>query len=122
MARITWQASARNHPMPCHPRLRSDSTGQVLSLAGRIRPGRGTCSPHCCPTRADPGRARASVHPDEYIDMSPLSRSDRGPLREMAVTTTAPPRLAPPGRRAETSAALAYMAQQFGFLDATADL
>ena len=59
---------------------------------------------------------------DEYIDMSPLGRSDRGPLREMAVTITAPPRLAPPGRRAETSAALVYMAQQFGFLDATADL
>ena len=58
---------------------------------------------------------------DEYIDMSPLGRSDRGQLREMAVTITAPPRPGTPGRRAQTSAALVYMAQQFGFLDATTD-
>ena len=58
---------------------------------------------------------------DEYIDMSPLGRSDRGQLREMAVTITAPPRPGPSGRRAQTSAALVYMAQQFGFLDATTD-
>lgn len=58
---------------------------------------------------------------DEYIDMGPLGRSDRGQLREMAVTITAPPRPGPPGRRAQTSAALVYMAQQFGFLDATTD-
>jgi hypothetical protein len=53
--------------------------------------------------------------------MTPLGRSDRGPLREMAVTITAPPGSGPPGRLAQTSAALAYMAQQFGFLDATMD-
>ena len=47
---------------------------------------------------------------DEYIDMSPLGRSDRGQLREMAITITAPPRPGPPGRRAQTSAALVYMA------------
>jgi hypothetical protein len=58
---------------------------------------------------------------DDYIDMSPLGRSDRGQLREMAITITAPPRPGPPGRRAHTGAALAYMAQQFGFLDATTD-
>jgi hypothetical protein len=58
---------------------------------------------------------------DEYIDMSPLGRSDRGQLREMAVTIIAPPRPGTPGRRAQTSAALVYMAQQFGFLNATTD-
>jgi hypothetical protein len=58
---------------------------------------------------------------DDYIDMIPLGRSDCGPLREMAVTITAPPHPGPPGRRAQTSAALAYMAQQFGLLDATRD-
>jgi hypothetical protein len=39
----------------------------------------------------------------------------------MAVTITAPPVLAPPDRRARAAEALAYMAQQFGFLAATAD-
>jgi hypothetical protein len=55
----------------------------------------------------------------DYIDLSPLGVSDRGQLREMAVTITAPPILGLPDRRAYTAEALAYMAQQFGFLDAT---
>jgi hypothetical protein len=38
----------------------------------------------------------------------------------MAVTITAPPVLSPPDRQAHAADALAYMAQQFGFLDATA--
>jgi hypothetical protein len=58
---------------------------------------------------------------DEYIDMSPLGRSDRGTLREMAVTITAPPRPGPPGRRSLTRTALVYMTQQSGFLDASTD-
>lgn len=56
---------------------------------------------------------------DEYIDFSPLGRTDRDQIREMAVTITAPPKLDPSGRRSETRKALTYMAQQFGFLDAT---
>jgi hypothetical protein len=39
----------------------------------------------------------------------------------MAVTIIAPPHLDPFVRRAQTREALVYMAQQFGFLDATAD-
>jgi hypothetical protein len=39
---------------------------------------------------------------DEYIDMSPLGRSDRGQLAEMAVTITAPPHLDPFVRRDRT--------------------
>jgi hypothetical protein len=58
---------------------------------------------------------------DEYIDMSPLGRSDRGLVPEMAVTITAPPHLEPSARRAQTCEALAYMAQIFGFVDATPD-
>jgi hypothetical protein len=58
---------------------------------------------------------------DEYIDMTPLGRSDRGQLPEMAVTITAPPRLDLSDRRSRTREALVYMAQQFGFLDATKD-
>jgi len=58
---------------------------------------------------------------DDYIDMRPLGQSDRGQLSEMAVTITAPPHLDPSVRRAQTREALVYMAQQFGFLDATPD-
>jgi hypothetical protein len=58
---------------------------------------------------------------DQYIDLSPLGQSDRGQLREMSVTITAPPVLERAARQGRTREALAYMAQQFGFLDATAD-
>ena len=58
---------------------------------------------------------------DQYIDLSPLGQSDRGQLREMSVTITAPPVLERTARQVRTREALAYMAQQFGFLDATAD-
>lgn len=57
----------------------------------------------------------------DYIDLSPLGVSDRGQVPVMAVTITAPPVLSESDRRAHTAEALAYMAQQFGFLDATAD-
>ncbi len=58
---------------------------------------------------------------DEYIYMSPLGRSDRGQVPEMAVTITASPHLDPSVRRVQAHEALVYMAQQFGFLDATPD-
>jgi hypothetical protein len=57
---------------------------------------------------------------DEYIDMVPLGRSDRGQVPEMAVTIIAPPRLDPSDRRTRTREALVYMAQQFGFIEASA--
>jgi hypothetical protein len=55
------------------------------------------------------------------IDLSPLGRSDRGKVPEMAVTITAPPQLDPSDRRARTREALVYMAQQFGFVEASED-
>ena len=58
---------------------------------------------------------------DDYIRLDSLGQTDRGPLREMAVTIIAPPLLAPQARRIRTREALAYMAQNFGFLDATED-
>jgi hypothetical protein len=57
---------------------------------------------------------------DDYIDLDPLGQSDRGQLREMTVCVTAPPVLDRAVRESYTREALAYMAQQFGFLDATA--
>ena len=57
----------------------------------------------------------------DYIDLSPLGVSDRGQIPVMAVTITAPPVLSTTDRRADAAEALAYMGQQFGFLDATAD-
>jgi hypothetical protein len=56
----------------------------------------------------------------DYIDLSPLGASDRGQVPEMAVTITAPPVLDGSDRRTYAAEALAYMAQQCGFLDATA--
>ena len=58
---------------------------------------------------------------DDYIRLDSLGQTDRGQLREMAVTIIAPPLLAPQARRARTRDAIAYMAQNFGFLDATED-
>jgi hypothetical protein len=56
---------------------------------------------------------------DDYIDLTPLGWSDRGQIREMAVTVTAP--LAPDAtqRRDLTRQALTYMAEHHGFLDVT---
>jgi hypothetical protein len=56
---------------------------------------------------------------DEYVDINPLGRSDRAQIPEMAVTITAPPLLSQDERRALTRKALAHMAQQFGFIEAT---
>ncbi len=68
-------------------------------------------------------RYDSTPHPqpmlDDYIDMSSFGRSDRGQLREMAVTITAPQRLDPSDRRNQTLDAMVYMAHQFGFLEAT---
>jgi hypothetical protein len=58
---------------------------------------------------------------DDYINLGPLGHSDRSPLREVAVTLTTPPLLDPHGRRSQCSQALTYMAQHFGYLDATED-
>lgn len=58
---------------------------------------------------------------DQYIDLAPLGLSDRGQMREMSVTVTAPRVLERTARKRYTSEALAYMAQQFGFLDAIPD-
>ena len=58
---------------------------------------------------------------DDYIRLDSLGQTDRGQLREMAVTIIAPPLLAPQARRARARDAIAYMAQNFGFLDATED-
>ncbi len=55
---------------------------------------------------------------DDYIDMNTLGHSDRGQLREMAVTITTPQQLKQPDRRKQTREALVYMAHQFGFLEA----
>ena len=58
---------------------------------------------------------------DDFIDMNAFGSSDRGQLQEMAVTIIAPPRLDSSARQGQTRKALAYIAQQFGFLDATED-
>jgi hypothetical protein len=50
----------------------------------------------------------------DYIDMSPLGQTDRGQIREMAVTITASPKLDPDERRTQIRRALTYMARQFG--------
>lgn len=55
---------------------------------------------------------------DDYIAMDPLGHSDRGQLREIAVTITTPQHLEQSDRRDQTHAALVYMAHQFGFLEA----
>jgi hypothetical protein len=59
---------------------------------------------------------------DDYVDLTPLGQSDRGQLREMSVTVTAPLQLDDAARRRLTSEAILYTARQFGFLDAPADL
>jgi hypothetical protein len=58
---------------------------------------------------------------DDYIRLESLGQTDRGQLREMAVTMITPPLLTPQARRTRTRDAIAYMAQNFGFLDATED-
>jgi len=58
----------------------------------------------------------------DYIDLSPLGHSDRGQIREMAVTITADPQLGLDERRSQARKALTYMARQFGFLDAAEDM
>jgi hypothetical protein len=55
---------------------------------------------------------------DDYIDLHALGRSDRGQLREMAVTIIAPQHLEQPDRQNQTRKALVFMAHQFGFLEA----
>jgi hypothetical protein len=59
---------------------------------------------------------------DDYVDLTALGSTDRGQLREMAVTVTAPLLLDQGVRRSRTNEAILYMARQFGFLDAGADL
>ena len=54
----------------------------------------------------------------DCIDISSLGHSDRGQIREVAVTITADPPLGPDERKSQTRKALTYMARQFGFLDA----
>jgi hypothetical protein len=58
---------------------------------------------------------------DDYIDMDSLGHSDRGQLREMAVTITTPQHLEQSDHRNQTRDALVYMAHQFGFLEADKD-
>lgn len=55
---------------------------------------------------------------DDYIDMDSLGHSDRGQLREIAVTITTPHHLEQSDWRDQTHAALVYMAHQLGFLEA----
>jgi hypothetical protein len=55
---------------------------------------------------------------DDYLDMDSLGHSDRGQLREIAVTITTPQHLEQSDRRDQAHAALVYMAHQFGFLEA----
>jgi hypothetical protein len=55
---------------------------------------------------------------DDYIDMHSLGHSDRGQLREMAVTIITPQHIEQSDRRNQTRDALVYMAQQFGFIEA----
>jgi hypothetical protein len=70
------------------------------------------------PTGTTPDRQPAL---DEYLRLDPLGQTDRGQLREMAVTIIAPPILTQQARRTRTREALAYMAQHYGFLEATED-
>jgi hypothetical protein len=56
---------------------------------------------------------------DSYIDMTTLGHSDRNQVPEMAVTIIAPTLLEPSRRHIQAREALAYMAQQFGFIDTT---
>ncbi len=85
---------------------RADPPTVVLRLAAEARID---TTPHAQPVL------------DDFIDMSLFGPSDRGHLREMAATVTPPPLLDLSDRQCQTRKALAYLAQQFGFLDATED-
>ena len=58
---------------------------------------------------------------DDYVNLHTLGHNDRGQLREMAVTITAPQHLEQPDRRNQTREALVFMTHQFGFLEADKD-
>jgi hypothetical protein len=131
-----WQEALTESGAP----LRSDyrlSIGQVATflagaweMATEILPGAVTGDPSLLPWAYPPvvdlriiaeERFDSEPHPmrmlDDYVDLAPLGPTDRGQLREMAVTVTAPLVLAPAARRELARQALAYMARQFGFLD-----
>jgi hypothetical protein len=108
----------------------SDVTGQTSRTAWWILPGAMTDDPRLLlwayPPAVDlriiaeesfDGTPNQMRMLDDYIDLAPLGPTDRGQLREMAVTVTAPLVLAPTARRDLARQAFAYMARQFGFLD-----
>ncbi|WP_433272234.1 right-handed parallel beta-helix repeat-containing protein [Actinosynnema sp. CS-041913] len=61
---------------------------------------------------------RAAVPLDDLVDFSSLGARTGGPLTELAVTITAPPRLTPADRAAQTRRAVVHLLRASGFLDA----
>ncbi|MET7608969.1 hypothetical protein [Streptomyces avermitilis] len=59
---------------------------------------------------------------DTLVDLTALGTSDRGPRSQLAVTITAVPAMGRRERQSLLREALVYMALQFGYVDAEADL
>jgi hypothetical protein len=59
---------------------------------------------------------------DTLIDLTPLGTNDNGPRSQMAVTVTAAPAMDRSERTQLLWEALAYMARQFGYIDAEVDM
>jgi hypothetical protein len=136
-----WAEALAASGAPRHHDLRMsmEEVAEVLTVAWQTATERLTSA-----VAADPARMRWAYPPtvelrviaearydgtphrqpelSDYIDLSPLGRSDRGQIREMAVTITADPQLGHDERRSQARKALTYMARQFGFLDAAEDM
>ncbi|MEV8047710.1 hypothetical protein AB0P02_28290 [Streptomyces griseoluteus] len=59
---------------------------------------------------------------DTLVDLTVLGTSDRGPRPQLAVTVTAAPAMGHQTRQSTLREALVYMAREFGYIDAEADL
>ncbi|UXX97443.1 hypothetical protein N7U49_47475 [Streptomyces sp. AD2-2] len=59
---------------------------------------------------------------DTLVDLTVLGTSDRGPRPQLAVTVTAAPAMDHKTRQSLLREALVYMAREFGYIDAEADL
>jgi hypothetical protein len=135
-----WAEALTSSGAPPHPdiRLSMEEVAEVLTVAWQ------TATEQLASVVADhPARMRWAYPPtvelrltaetrydatprrqpelSDYIDMSPLGQTDRGQIREMAVTITASPQLDPDERRTQIRRALTYMARQFGFLEVSED-
>jgi hypothetical protein len=68
------------------------------------------------PHEAAPGHQRQL---SDVVDLTAWGTSDRDPIPEMSVTITAPTRLKPDDRQRTTREAMIYMAEAYGFLNAS---